>query len=69
MDSFSKFVAFYSVRNINSEVVCDILESQYFTACGVPKSIFKTLRRFSGQRNFIIFAFDEVLRELTLSRP
>jgi hypothetical protein len=32
MDNFYKFVAFYSVGNINSVVVCDILESQYFTA-------------------------------------
>jgi transposase InsO family protein len=39
LDSFSKFVAFYPAHNITSAVVCDILESRYFTAYGVPKSI------------------------------
>ena len=39
MDSFSKFVTFYPVHNINSATVCEVLESRYFTAYGVPKSL------------------------------
>jgi hypothetical protein len=39
MDSFSKFVVFYPVRNITSTIVCDILGSRHFTAYGVPKYI------------------------------
>jgi hypothetical protein len=38
MDSFSKFVAFFPVRNINATMVCDILESWYFTANGLNSS-------------------------------
>jgi hypothetical protein len=39
MDSFSKFVAFYPVRNISAAIVSDVLESRYVAAYGVHKSI------------------------------
>jgi putative transposase len=38
MDSFSKFLAFYPVRNITSAAVCEVLENKYFMGYGVPKS-------------------------------
>ena len=60
-DSFSKFVAFYPVHNITSAIVCDILESQYCLSL-----LFQTMPRFSGRRNFMIFAFNGGLRELVL---
>jgi hypothetical protein len=39
MDGFSTFVAFFPVRQITSQVVCEILEKQYFRAYGIPKSV------------------------------
>jgi hypothetical protein len=57
MDSISKFVAFYLVRNISSCVVCDILESQYFTAYGVPKSIMSDNTNIFRSRVFHEFCF------------
>jgi hypothetical protein len=62
MDSFSKSVAFYTVHNVTSTVVCDMLEIRYITAYRVP--LFQTVCRFSGRRHFMFFAFDGGLREL-----
>ena len=39
MDSFSKFVWFYPVRRISSQVVVDFLEKNYFRAYGTPNTI------------------------------
>jgi hypothetical protein len=58
MDSFSKFMAFFPVLSITSAVVCEILESPYFTAYGMPKSIVSENARHFMSRYFMIFAFD-----------
>jgi len=39
LDAFSKFVFFYPVRKISSQVVIDCLERNYFPAFGTPHSI------------------------------
>ena len=39
LDSFSKFVTFYPVRRVTSQVVVDCLERNYFPAYGTPKII------------------------------
>jgi len=57
MDSFSKFVAFYPVHNINSIVICDILESRYFKAYGVPKSIVSDNAKIFRSKAFYDFCF------------
>ena len=38
-DGFSKFVCFYPVRRISSQVVIDCLERNYFPAYGTPNAI------------------------------
>jgi hypothetical protein len=40
VEAFSKFVAFYPVRNITSRVVLDCLERSFFPAYGTPKYLF-----------------------------
>ena len=57
MDSFSKFVAFYPVRNITSTIVCDILGSRYFTDYGVPKSIVSDNAKVFRLKAFYDFYF------------
>jgi hypothetical protein len=57
MDSFSKFVAFFPVCNINATIVCDILESRYFTAYGVPKSIVSDNAKVFRLKAFYEFCF------------
>jgi hypothetical protein len=57
MDSFSKFVAFYPVRNINSAIICEVLESRYFTAYGVPKSIVSDNAKVFRSKAFYDFCF------------
>jgi hypothetical protein len=57
MDSFSKFVAFYPVRNITSTIVCDILGSQYFTAYRIPKSIVSDNAKVFRSKAFYDFCF------------
>jgi hypothetical protein len=57
MDSFSKFVAFYPVRNITLAIVCDILESRYFTAFGMPKSIVSDNAKVFRSKAFYDFCF------------
>jgi len=57
MDSFSKFEAFYPVRNINSAIVCEVLESRYFTAYGVPKSIVSDNAKVFRSKVFYDFCF------------
>jgi hypothetical protein len=53
INNFYKYVAFYSVRNINSEVVCDITESQYFTDFGTAQvHSFRHCERFQGKGTF-----------------
>jgi transposase InsO family protein len=37
LDAFSKFVFFYPVRRISSQVVVDCLERSYFAAYGTPR--------------------------------
>jgi hypothetical protein len=57
MDSFSKFVAFFPVCNINATIVCDILESWYFTANGLPKSIVSDNANVFRLKAFYDFCF------------
>jgi len=57
MDSFSKFVAFYPVRNVTSAIVCDILRSRYFTAYWVPKSIVSDNAKVFRSKAFYDFCF------------
>jgi transposase InsO family protein len=57
MDSFSKFVAFFPVHNINARIVCDVLESRYFTAYGVTKSIVSDNARVFRSKAFYDFCF------------
>jgi hypothetical protein len=57
MDSFSKFVAFYPVRNINSAVVCEVFESKYFMAYGVPKSLVFDNATVFKSKGFFFFRF------------
>ena len=56
-NSFSKFVAFYSARNVTSAIVCDILESRYFTAYGVPNSIISDNANVFRSKAFYDFCF------------
>ena len=65
VDSFSKFVAFYPVRQITSAIVCEILESRYFTAYGVPKSIVSDNAKVFKSKAFFIFALNGESKELT----
>jgi hypothetical protein len=58
MDCFSKFVAFFPVLSITSAVVCEILESPYFIAYGMPKSIVSENVRDFTSGYFMIFVFD-----------
>jgi len=51
-------MAFYSVRGITSTVVYEILESRYFTAYGVPKSIVLDNARDFRPGYFMNLAFD-----------
>ena len=39
LDGFSKFVMFYPVRKISSQVVVECLERSYFPICGIPHTI------------------------------
>jgi hypothetical protein len=39
VDAFSKFVSFFPVRRITSQVVCDCLERVFFPAYGTPASV------------------------------
>jgi hypothetical protein len=55
MDSFSKFVAFYPVRNITSAVVCDVLEHKYFMNYGVTKSLVSDNARVFKSKLFYDF--------------
>jgi len=55
--SFSKFVAFYPVRNITSNIICEILGSQYFTAYGVRKSIVSDSAKVFRLKAFYNFCF------------
>ena len=57
VDSFSKFVAFYAVRNITSAIVCEILENRYFTAYGVPKSIVSDIAKVFMSKALLDFCF------------
>jgi hypothetical protein len=57
IDSFFKFVAFYPVCNITSTVVCDILESRYFMAYGVPKSIVSDNAKVFRSKAFYGYCF------------
>ena len=55
MDSFSKLVAFFPLRNITSAIACDILGSRYFTAYGVPKSIVSDNAKVFRSKTFYDF--------------
>jgi hypothetical protein len=57
VDSSSKFVAFYPVVNITSAIVYDILESRYFMAYGVPKSIVSDNVKVFRWKAFYDFCF------------
>jgi hypothetical protein len=61
-------VAFYPERHITSAIVCEILESCYFTAYGVPKSIVSDNAKVFKSKDFFIFAIDGESKELTLLR-
>jgi hypothetical protein len=39
VDAFSKFVSFFPVRRISSQVVCDCLERVFFPSYGTPASV------------------------------
>jgi hypothetical protein len=62
MNSFSKLVAFYAVLNINSFVVCELLENMYFMACGVPKSLVSVMQGCLSPKFSMIFISDGELR-------
>ena len=57
IDSFSKFVTFYPVHNITSAIICDILESRYFTAYGVRKSVVSENAKVFMLKAFYEFCF------------
>jgi len=57
MDGFTKFVAFYPVRNINSATVCDVLEHKYFASYGVPKSVVTDNAKVFKSKVFFDFCF------------
>jgi transposase InsO family protein len=57
MDGFSKFVSFFPVRGITSEVVCDRLENQYFKAYGIPRSLVTDNARVFKSKMFHDFCF------------
>jgi len=64
--SFSKFVAFYPVRQITSAIVCEILESRYFTAYGMPKlTVSDNTKVFKSKAFFFIFAFNGESKKVT----
>ena len=50
-------MTFYPLRNITSAIVCDILESRYFTAYGVSKSIFSDNAKVFRLKAFYDFCF------------
>ena len=50
-------MAFFPVRNINAKIVCDILESWYFTAYRVPKSIVSDNAKVFRLKPFYDFCF------------
>jgi hypothetical protein len=50
-------VAFFPVLNITSAIVCDILESRYFTAYRVPKSIVSDSAKVFRSKTFYGFCF------------
>ena len=66
MDSFSNLVAFLSLRNIPSAIVCDISESRYFSAYGVPKSIISDNAKVFGSKEIYDSCFRWGLREIIL---
>jgi hypothetical protein len=39
VDAFSKFVSFFPVQKISSQVVCNCLEKAFFPAYGTPVSV------------------------------
>jgi hypothetical protein len=47
LDGFSKFVIFYPVRRISSQVVVDCLERNYFPSTAFLKLLLLTTRVFS----------------------
>jgi hypothetical protein len=66
MDSFSKFVASYPVRNITSAVVCDVLEHKYFMNYGVPKSLVSDNARVFKSKLFHDFCFQWGIKRIIL---
>jgi hypothetical protein len=50
-------VAFFLVRNRTSAIVCDILESWYFMAYGVPKSVVSDNAKVFRSKTFYDFCF------------
>ena len=68
MNSFSNLVAFFPLRNIASAIVCDISESRYFSAYGVPKSIVSDNAKVFRSKEIYDFRFRWGLREIILHR-
>jgi transposase InsO family protein len=64
MDSFSKFVAFFPVRRITAEVVCEVLETQYFKAYGIPKSLETDNAKVFKSKKFYDFCFQWGVRRI-----
>jgi hypothetical protein len=57
MDSFSKFVAFFRVQRITLAVVCEVLETQYFKAYGILKSLVTDNAKVFKSNMFCDFCF------------
>jgi len=65
VDAFSKFAAFYPVRNITSRVVLECLERRFFSAYGTPKSIVTDNARVFCCKNFRDMCFQWGIQHIT----
>jgi transposase InsO family protein len=63
-DSFSKFVAFFPVRRITAEVVCEVLKTEYFKAYGIPKSLVTDNAKVFKSKRFYDFCFQWGVRRI-----
>ena len=67
VDAFSKFSAFYPVRNITSRVVLECLERRFFSAYGTPKSVVTDNARVFCCKSFRDMCFQWGIQHITIT--
>jgi hypothetical protein len=64
---FSKFVAFFPLRNINSKAVGDARERRYFPAHGTPESVVSDNAKVFRSRSFSDLCFKWEIKRINIT--